>query len=73
MAYKTIEGGVTAAEGFQAAGLHCGIRRNQSKPDLALVYSRVPCTAAAVYTQNLVKGAPIAVTRRNLPTARPRR
>ncbi len=66
MAYKTIEGGVTAAEGFQAAGLHCGIRRNQSKPDLALVYSRVPCTAAAVYTQNLVKGAPIEVTRRNL-------
>ena len=63
---KVIEGGVTAAQGFTAAGIYCGIRKNKSKSDLALIYSKVPCAAAAVYTQNLVKGAPIQVTRRNL-------
>ena len=63
---KVIEGGVTAAQGFTAAGIYCGIRKNKSKSDLALIYSKVPCTAAAVYTQNLVKGAPILVTKRNL-------
>ena len=62
----SIEGGVTAAQGFLASGMYCGIRKNKSKPDLALIYSKVPCAAAAVYTQNLVKGAPIQVTRRNL-------
>lgn len=61
-----VEGGVTAAEGFTAAGVYCGIRKNKSKPDLAMIYSRVPCSAAAVYTQNLVKGAPILVTRKNI-------
>ena len=61
-----VEGGVTAAEGFTAAGVYCGIRKNKSKPDLAMIYSKVPCSAAAVYTQNLVKGAPILVTRKNL-------
>ena len=62
----SIEGGVTAAQGFLASGMYCGIRKNKSKPDLALIYSKVPCAAAAVYTQNLVKGAPIQVTRRNI-------
>lgn len=66
MPFHIIEGGVTAAKGFQASGIHCGIRRNRSKADLALIYSDVPCAAAAVYTQNLVKGAPIAVTKRNI-------
>lgn len=66
MSYISIEGGVTAAQGFLASGLYCGIRKNKSKPDLALIYSRFPCSAAAVYTQNLVKGAPIQVTRRNI-------
>ena len=61
-----IEGGVTAAEGFTAAGVYCGIRKNKSKPDLAMIYSSVPCSAAAVYTQNLVKGAPILVTQKNI-------
>lgn len=61
-----VEGGVTAAEGFTAAGVYCGIRKNKSKPDLAMIYSKVPCSAAAVYTQNLVKGAPILVTRKNI-------
>ena len=50
----SIEGGVTAAQGFLASGMYCGIRKNKSKPDLALIYSKVPCAAAAVYTQNLV-------------------
>ena len=66
MTFHIIEGGVTAAKGFQASGIHCGIRKNRSKSDLALIYSDVPCAAAAVYTQNLVKGAPIAVTKRNI-------
>ena len=61
-----VEGGVTAAEGFTAAGVYCGIRKNKSKPDLAMIYSKVPCSAAAVYTQNLVKGAPILVTQKNI-------
>ena len=45
-----IEGGVTAAKGFLAGGVHCGIRKNKSKRDLALIYSEKPCTAAGVYT-----------------------
>ena len=61
-----IQGGVTAAKGFSASGIYCGIRKNKSKSDLALIFSSVPCSAAAVYTQNLVKGAPILVTRSNL-------
>lgn len=61
-----IDGGVTAAKGFLASGIHCGIRKNKTKPDLALIYSKRLCTAAGVYTQNLVKGAPILVTQKNL-------
>lgn len=63
---KPIDGGVTAAQGFLAGGIHCGIRKNRTKPDLAMIYSQKPCAAAAVYTTNLVKGAPILVTRKNL-------
>ena len=63
---KMIEGGVTAAQGFEAGGIHCGVRKNKSKPDLAMIYSEKPCAAAAVYTQNLVKGAPILVTQKNI-------
>ncbi len=61
-----IEGGVCAAKGFLANGIHCGIRKNKTKRDLALIYSEVPATAAAVYTQNLVKGAPLIVTKNNI-------
>ncbi len=61
-----INGGVTAPKGFLAAGIHCGIRKNKSKKDLALIYSQTDCDAAAVYTQNLVYGAPITVTRKHL-------
>jgi glutamate N-acetyltransferase/amino-acid N-acetyltransferase len=63
---KWIKGGVTAAKGFTASGVYCGIRKNKTKNDLALIYSSVPCSAAAVYTQNLVKGAPILVTQKNI-------
>jgi glutamate N-acetyltransferase/amino-acid N-acetyltransferase len=61
-----INGGVCAPKGFKASGLHCGIRKNQSKKDLALIVSEKRAAAAAVYTTNLVKGAPITVTKENL-------
>ena len=61
-----ISGGVCAAKGFRASGLHCGIRKNHSKKDLALIVSDVPASAAAVYTTNLVKGAPLLVTKANI-------
>lgn len=62
-----IKGGVCAPAGFRAAGVHCGIRgKNTQKKDLALIVSEKPCSAAAVYTTNKVKGAPIAVTREHL-------
>lgn len=61
-----VEGGLCAAKGFLAGGVHCGIRKNQSKKDLALIYSTTPASAAAVYTRNLVKGAPIFVTQEHL-------
>lgn len=54
-----ISGGVCAAKGFKANGIHCGIRKNKSKKDLALIYSENKASAAAVYTTNLVKGAPL--------------
>ncbi len=61
-----ISGGVCAAKGFKANGVHCGIRKNHSKKDLALIVSEVPATAAAVYTTNLVKGAPLQLTQKNI-------
>ena len=63
---KQITGGVCAAQGFQANGVHCGIRHNRTKRDLALIVSSVPAAAAAVYTTNLVKGAPLTVTKNHL-------
>ena len=63
---RIIEGGICAAKGFTANGIHCGIRRNHSKKDLALIFSSVPASAAAVYTTNLVKGAPLIVTKNHL-------
>lgn len=63
---KKIEGGVCAAKGYKAGGVHCGIRINTTKKDLALIISDKEASAAAVYTQNLVKGAPIAVTKENI-------
>ena len=63
---KMIEGGVCAARGFLASGIHCGIRKNTSKNDLSLIYSEAPASAAAVYTTNLVKGAPLTVTKQHI-------
>ena len=61
-----ISGGVCAAKGFKANGVHCGIRHNHSKKDLALIVSETKAAAAAVYTTNLVKGAPLTVTKNNI-------
>ncbi len=61
-----VEGGVCAAKGFTANAVHCGIRKNKTKLDLSLIYSEVPASAAAVYTQNLVKGAPLTVTKAHI-------
>ena len=66
MGYKFIEGSVTAAKGFTASGVHCGIRKNKTKKDLGLIFCEKPCTAAAVYTQNLVQSSPITITKKNL-------
>ncbi len=63
---KLVDGGVCAAKGFSANGVHCGIRKNKDKKDLALIYSEVRANAAAVYTTNLVKGAPLIVTKEHL-------
>ena len=63
---KLISGGVCASKGFKANGVHCGIRKNHTKKDLALIYSEVVGSAAAVYTTNLVKGAPLLVTKSHL-------
>ena len=60
------EGGVCAAKGFLANGLNCGLNSDQNKNDLCLIMSESECSAAAVYTQNKVKGAPILVTKQHL-------
>ena len=63
---QIISGGVTAAKGFKAGGIHCGIRKNRTKRDLSLILSEKKAKAAAVYTTNLVKGAPLTVTKNNI-------
>ncbi len=63
---KIIEGSVCAPKGFKASGVHCGIRKNRTKKDLALILSEKRAAAAAVYTTNLVKGAPLKVTKSHL-------
>ncbi len=60
---KKISGGVCAPAGFRANGVHCGIRKNKTKRDLSLIVSEKRASAACVYTTNLVKGAPIIVTK----------
>lgn len=63
---KECSGGVCAAKGFYANGIHCGIRKNKTKKDFSLIYSKTLCSAASTYTQNKVKGAPILVTKKHL-------
>lgn len=55
---KQIEGGVTAAKGFEAAGVEAGVKY-QNRKDMALIYSQKPCTAAGTFTSNVVKAAPV--------------
>ena len=66
---RVIDGGITAPEGFNAAGRHIGIKK--VKKDIALLTSDVPAKAAGVYTQNLVKAAPVlwnsAITKKGTP------
>ena len=66
MSINIIDGGVCAAKGFKANGIHCGVRKNKLKRDIALILSEVPAAAAGVYTTNLVKGAPIHVTKKHI-------
>ena len=61
-----VQGGVCAAKGFKASGIHCGIRASRTKKDLALIFSEKNASCAAVYTTNLVKGAPLSVTKENI-------
>lgn len=63
---QIISGGVCAPKGFKAGGIHCGIRKNRTKRDLSLILSEKKANAAAVYTTNLVKGAPLTVTKNNI-------
>ncbi len=65
----TISGGVCAAQGFRAAGLHVGVKTHAAwKKDLALIVSDAPCAAAAMFTKNVVQAAPIHVTKAHLKT-----
>lgn len=63
---KIIEGGVCAAQGFQAGSIRCGIKESREQDDTAIIYSDCECTAAAVYTLNRVKAAPLYVTMEHL-------
>ena len=63
---KEISGGVCAPKGFKAGGIRCGIKADPEKKDLALIHSEKPCTAAAVFTQNLVQAACVLVTREHI-------
>lgn len=72
MDIKFTDGGVTAPKGFTANGIHCGIRKSKDKKDLALIFCKKECDTAAVYTQNLVCGAPITVTKNNISDGKAR-
>lgn len=67
---KIINGGITAPVGFKAAGINCGLKKNEKKKDLAVVYSERICNAAGVYTTNTVKGEPLRVTMEHLEDSR---
>jgi glutamate N-acetyltransferase/amino-acid N-acetyltransferase len=64
VAIKPIEGGVTAAKGFLAAGVHCGLKAQGL--DLAVIFSEVPAAGAAVFTTNKVAAAPVLLSRQHL-------
>jgi len=71
--YKLTDGGVCAAKGFKASGIHVGVKtKNKDKKDIALIVSDCGCAAAAVYTKNIVKAAPLDVTKDNLKNGKAR-
>jgi len=65
-------GGITAVPGFRVSGVHCGIRKNKGKKDLALIVADKMCSAAAVYTTNKVKSAPLVLTMEHLKNGQAR-
>ena len=65
---KVIEGGVTAAKGYEAAGVEAGIKY-QNRKDMALVYSIAPCKVAGTFTTNVVKAAPVLWDKNIVDTA----
>lgn len=69
---KFIEGGVCAPTGFLAGGVLAGIKKNRTKRDLSLIFSQAEANAAAVYTTNKVKGAPLTVTKENIANGKAR-
>lgn len=66
------EGGVTVPLGFRAAGVHCGIKKNQNTPDVAIIYSDVPAVAAGMFTTNKVKAAPVILSQRKIRSGKAR-
>ncbi len=61
MNIEYVPGGVCAAKGFKAAGIHCGVRPNKSKNDLAVIFSETECAAAGLFTTNRVKASPVTL------------
>ena len=66
MDISKIGGGICAPKGYMASGIHCGFRKNRDKKDLGIIISDKECSVAAVFTQNKVKGAPIAVDKEHI-------
>lgn len=62
---RPILGGITAVPGFLASGIHCGIKKVKA-PDLALIFSKEPCTAAGLFTTNRVTAAPVRLTQKHI-------
>lgn len=71
MEYVHVKGSLCAPKGFSAAGIHCGIRKNKARKDLALVFSQTPANAAAVYTSNRVQAASILATKARMAGKEP--
>ena len=63
---KIIDGGVCAAKGFKAGSVRCGIKASRTNDDTAIIFSECECNAAATYTMNRVKAAPVYVTMEHL-------
>src|SRR3990167_142522 len=66
MKFKIIENHICAPQGFLASGINAGIRKNPNKPDLAIIYSKIPAISAGVFTKNQVKAAPVLLTQQHI-------